>query len=164
MSESLNQARLQNDINQMRFTAQWPDICERIDSLPSAEQQALLEWVLFDYDGYVAVRSSAGLLLLNMNYNRYWSRVVALLESTDPDARDTLFEILAARDDAKARKVMLGLIEDEHSYIQIEALDHLQHYYPELVQHKARANLNSAHEELRQHARTILATLDPPLH
>jgi len=77
------------------------------------------------------------------------------LNSTDPDDRDTAFEILAEIDSEESNKLLLGLIDDEFEYIQLQALGHLKSHYPAEVKAQSLALQRSANDNVRLQAGEI---------
>ncbi len=137
-------ARFQHDPGSS--TAQW-QLVENILAEYPAERDTILRWVYAELPGYVWTRMQAGEFFIADFPEEGWQIVERLIQSEDPDDRDTALSLLVKLNDPRGPMLARSMLRDPWPYMQFDAIEYLKNVYPT----EAREALLSLlqHEDLR---------------
>jgi len=143
------------------------DIAEQdmLDSLlekSGIQRMELLKWVMKDKKvGFVAARRRAGLEFVKNSPDEGWEILELLIQSENPDDRETACEILEELNDPRSPNLVKNLLNDEYPSLQFDACDFLSEIFPQevkvtlqrLTSHKSNIVRAAAEKRLNQMAR-----------
>ena len=140
------------------------DIAEQdmLDSLlekSGIQRMELLKWVMKDKKvGFVAARRQAGLEFVKNSPDEGWEILELLIQSENPDDRETACEILEELNDPRSPNLVKNLLNDEYPSLQFDACDFLSEIFPQEVKeslqrltcHKSNIVREAAEKRLNQ--------------
>jgi HEAT repeat protein len=109
--------------------ADWQVISKLLDKAPD-QRQRLMEWIFAEHQGYVNTRTQAGREILSNDPEQGWRILERLINSEDPDDRDTALTLLAESRDPRAYPLARRILDDPYPYLQFDAIEFLKSIYP----------------------------------
>jgi hypothetical protein len=107
------------------------DIIEELLENPPNEVDTILEWIFTEHKGYIEPRARAGLKFLEKNPTQGWLILERLINSSDPDNRDTALTVLGKVSNTDKYYLAKPLLKDPYPYLQFDAVELLLGIYPE---------------------------------
>jgi hypothetical protein len=137
------------------------DVLESLLEVSGDYRMELLKWVMKDKKiAFVAPRKRAGLEFVKNAPDEGWKILEELIFSSDPDDRDTAFEILEELNDPRSPKLIKLLLNDEYPSIQFEACDYLSDIFPKDVKRTLKELLKHQYSFVREAAEKRLKVMD----
>ncbi len=109
------------------------DFLDLYGQLSEKDRSEFARWVFRSYEGYIATRREAGLRFFSKQPEYGWDIVSELINSTDPNDRDTANEVIQELQDPRGDIYMEKLLCDEDPNLQIDACRYLLEKVPEVV-------------------------------
>lgn len=138
--------------------AEWEVVVQLLSQF-SAERESIIRWLFEEYNGYIDTRSRAGLELVECNPTKGWDILKLLISSVDPDDRDTALGVLELLDNDNAAQMALPLLNDEWTYIRLEAAIFVRRFYPENAARCLEDLLQQEMPSVKEEARKLLAEM-----
>jgi hypothetical protein len=133
------------------------DLTMLLKEVEGTQREELLRWVLEDHvTGFVDARKMAGLELVRESPSQTWNILKKLLNSDNPDDRDTASEILQEINTPDIYPLMKPLLYDRYPYIRFDACDFLKDIYRDEVIVSLRQMLSDPDERTRNAAKKRL--------
>jgi hypothetical protein len=108
-------------------------IVDELLKSPPDEADTILEWIFAEHKGYIEARARAGLKFLEKNPMQGWFILETLINSRNPDDRDTGLTVLGRSGNADKYYLAKPILNDPYPYLQFDAVELLQKIYPEEV-------------------------------
>ena len=129
MNNELSQVMQQLQVDPGTPQAEWTILREAIRHTPGASD-AILKWVFADHKGYVESRAQAGLEYFQVNPREGWSILERLVNSNEPDDRETALAVAIGLDLERSTQLVKHLLHDAYPYLQLEAAKYLAVAFP----------------------------------
>lgn len=138
---------------------EWRIIGEAIDG-DREEREAILRWTLVDFkEGYVLTRARAGVALHRSHPEKVWELLGQLALSPFPDDRDAALTALATLGGPRAAELAKPMLDDPYPYLQLEAAEFLDRFYPAEVRACLEQLQGSDLQWIANQAKELLSTL-----
>lgn len=93
------------------------------ESVP--EKNKVLQWIFREYKGFTYYRSRAGVHYVSTYPADGWTILEELINSKDPDDRDTAISVISEMSDSRGDSLALKLLLDDYPYLQFAAVEML---------------------------------------
>lgn len=105
------------------------------------------KWVYGDCNMcYIYTRRVAGLIVANEDLEDFMDISARLVQSEDPDDRDSAFSALSAIDDPRRFDYLRILLQD--GYLQFSVIDYMYNFFPDEVLHQLHILKNDTNPEI----------------
>lgn len=137
---------------------EWEIVTQLIVEAP-AQSRILLEWLFETHAGYVDTRVKAGREILAIDSGNGWKTLEKLINSSDPDDRDTALTLLIETHDARSTVWAKELLHDRYPYLSLEAAEFLLQTYPDEVEDALSILVSNEQQWVREEAERLLLKL-----
>ncbi len=140
--------------------AEWQLVENLLAEYP-VERDTILRWVYAELPGYVWTRMQAGELFIADFPEEGWQIVERLIQSEDPDDRDTALSLLVKFDDPRGPMLTRSMLHDPWPYLQFDAIEYLKNVYPTEAREALLSLLQHEDLQVRKQASMILNEFNP---
>ena len=126
------------------------------EQLEFTNRAEFVKWVFQSLKGYIVTRKEAGLRFMHEQPDEGWIIISELIESIDPDDRDTASEVIRELQDPKGDDFVKQLLDDRWPYIQLDACEYLFSRFPEDVRPVLQKLSKHDREWVREYAKKML--------
>jgi hypothetical protein len=134
---------------------EWATLLQVLNEHPDKVAD-LYAWMLSNHKGYVEPRVRAGQELHKIDPEWLRSALEVLIQSSDPDDRDTAVLLSIEFRDLQVFALAKPLLHDPYPYLQFEAVELLKDVYPNDVLVALRGLLNHEEKWAREEAQKLL--------
>lgn len=134
---------------------EWTTLLRVLNQHPD-EATDIYTWMLSNHKGYIEPRVRAGQALHKIDPGRLRSALEVLIQSSDPDDRDTAVLLLIEFRDLQIYALAKPLLRDQYPYLQFEAIELLKDVYPNDVLATLRELLTHEGKWAREEAQKLL--------
>lgn len=101
---------------------QWNEV-KRVISESEPEKNEILQWIFREYKGFTYYRSRAGVHYVSTYPDDGWAILHEMINSEDPDNRDTAISVISEIRDSRGDSLALKLLSDDYPYLQFAAVE-----------------------------------------
>jgi len=87
------------------------------------KKNEILQWIFCEYKGFTYYRSRAGVHYVSTYPDKGWAILEELINSEDPDDRDTAISVISEISDSRGDSLALKLLVDDYPYLQFAAVE-----------------------------------------